>query len=104
MCPNITTEEAVGALTLAYETDLLQFGENFPIKQLIKALRMLMQHNVFRFGSTCCVQEDGTAIGQPPATDWAQQFVAFFEMTVLTMIFGKHLRLDKIFVDDKAGL
>ena len=34
MNPNIQTEEAVAALTLAYETDLLQFGDAFPIRQL----------------------------------------------------------------------
>lgn len=80
---------------LSYQTDLLQVGEKFPIKQLIRALRILMKHNTFQFGSAFYLQEDGAAIGQPPAADWAQQFVSFFKMTALTMLFGHYLRLDK---------
>ena len=72
MCPNINIEEGVASLLLSHETDLLKFGDNFPIKQLIRALRILMKHNVFKFGSTYYLQKDGTEIGQPLATDWAQ--------------------------------
>ena len=63
MHPKKNTEEAIASLILAHETDLSELGENFPIKQLIRALRMLMKHNVFKFSSTCYSQQDGTAIG-----------------------------------------
>ena len=69
MHPNINTEEATPSLILAYETDLMDFGPKFPIKQLVRALRILMKHDAFKFGSTYYLQQDGTSIGQPPATD-----------------------------------
>ena len=63
MCLNIDTEEVIAALTLACETDLMQFGENFLMKQLIRALRIQMKHNIFRFRSACYLHQDRIAIG-----------------------------------------
>ena len=63
-----------------------------------------MKHNAFSFGTTYYRQKDGTAIGAPPETNWSTQTFSFYETIVLHDLFGKHLRLDKIFVDDKIGL
>ena len=63
-----------------------------------------MKHNVFRFGHIYYRQKDGTAKGAPLATDWATQMFIFYEMTTLQDLFGKHLRLNRRFVDDKIDL
>ena len=96
MYPNIDTDERLAAFLISYETKIVKYTKNVTIKQLIRALHVLMKHNVFRFGTTYYRQKDGAAIGVPPATDWAIQMFAFYEMTVLQDLFGKHLRLDKI--------
>ena len=104
MHPNTDGEEGFEALLASYETKLAKFTKNIPTKQLIRAPHILMKHNVLRFGTTYCRQKDGVAIGDPPATNWTIQMFAFYQMKVLQDIFGKHLHLDKRFVDDKIGL
>ena len=74
------------------------------MKQLIRALRMLMKHNAFHFGSTFCLHQDSGAIGQPPAADWAKQFARFYEMTVLVMLFIECSKLGARLADSKGGL
>ena len=69
MYPNIDTKEGLAALLISYETKLIKYAKNIPIKKLIISLHLLMKHNVFRFGTTYYRQKDGTAIGAPPATD-----------------------------------
>ena len=103
MLSNIDTEGGLAALLISYEIKLVKHTKNLPIKQLIRASHLLMKHNMFRFGNTYYRQKDGTAIGAPPATDWATQMFAFYEMTTLQDLFGKHLRLNKRFVANKIG-
>ena len=97
---NINTEVGIAEILISYETSLLKHTKITPIKQLMRALRLFVQHNVFRFGK----KNHGVAIGAPLAIDWASQTFAVHEMTILQDPFGKHLRLSKIFSDDKICL
>ena len=52
MYPNIDKEEAIAALTTSFHTNLVEYNQKLQLNALIKALQLLMQHNVFRFGNT----------------------------------------------------
>ena len=69
MFPNIDTEEGLAALLISYETKLIKHAKNIPMKQLIRALQLLMKQYEFCVGRNYYRQKDGTAIGAPPATD-----------------------------------
>ena len=49
---NIKTEKMLEPLLISYETKLLKYAKNIPIKQLITSLHLLMKHDVFRFETT----------------------------------------------------
>lgn len=101
---NTHTEEGLKPLLISYETNLVKYTKNIPITQLIRALHLLMKQKLFRFGTNYYRQKDATSIVAPPATDWATRIFTFYEMTILQDLFGKHMRLDKIFADDIIGL
>lgn len=71
MHPNIDREEAIAAIIISFETNLVACDPNLPIKPLVRALHLLMRNNIFQFGSTCYRQKNGAAIGMPPASDLA---------------------------------
>ena len=79
MCPNIDRDEAIAALIISFETNLVAYNKNLPIKLLVKALQLLKRNNVFRFGNTFYRQRNGAAIGMPPASDMVTEFFAFYE-------------------------
>ena len=101
MHQNIDREEELAALLVSYETKIAKHAKNLLMKQLIRALHLPMKHNAFCFGTSYYRKKDFTSIRDPPATDCATQMFEFYEMTTLQDIFGKHLRLDKRFVDEK---
>ena len=50
MCPNIDTEEGIAAMLLSFDLNIVNFNtDSMPIKQLMRALRLLMKCNVFKF-------------------------------------------------------
>ena len=62
MYPNIDAEEGLAVLLISCEINLVKYTRNIQKKQLIKVLRVLMKHSVFRFGNTYCRHIDETAI------------------------------------------
>ena len=95
MHPNIDAEEGLEALLISYETKLVTCTKILSIKQLIRALHLLMKHDVFRFGITYDQRKGGAAIRNRPLTCWTAQIHAFYEMIVLQDLFVNYLRLDK---------
>ena len=87
MHPNIKTEDGIAAMILLFELNLLKHEKEHPIKPLIKDLRLVMTHNVFKFGNAYYLQKDGTAIGSLPACDWSIEMFTFFEMAVIGPLF-----------------
>ena len=64
MYTNIDTKHALEEIT--------QFLQSYShplvnVKALLQALRIIMTHNLFKFGDTFWVQLTGTAMGAPPA-------------------------------------
>jgi hypothetical protein len=70
MYTNINTDRALHDIGLY----LRNHPDDFPAiepRALMSALRLVMKNNLFKFGDTYWKQEDGTAMGAPPAPPWA---------------------------------
>ena len=104
MYPNIDKEEAIAALTTSFHTNLVEYNQKLQLNALIKALQLLMQHNVFRFGNTYYCQKNGATIGLLPALDIATQVYGFYEAITINSIFIRYLRVDSRIIDDKLSL
>ena len=72
--------------------------------QLIRALRIMMKHNVFKFGDTYYLQKDSTTIRSIPASDWTTIIFNFYEIAIIGPTFRANLRLDIRFIDDKIDV
>ena len=66
-------------------------------------LRLLMTNNFFQFGDTYWIQKVVTAMGAPPAPQWATIFFGIHEEKVLAR-FGKKIQLYCRFIDKVLGI
>ena len=74
-----------------------------PVKCVMTALKLVMRHNIFKFGDTYWIQKTGTAMGAPPAPPWAILYYAVFEDVFLPH-FADDLLLYRRFIDDVFGI
>jgi hypothetical protein len=106
MYTNIHTEAALTAITNYLNNNKELVAELLPYvpaQALTEALRLIMTHNVFRFGNTNWLQISGTAMGTPPAPPYATLFYAMHEEDILRE-FGDNLLLYRRFIDDVFGI
>lgn len=104
MYTNIKTEVALELIGnyLRENRDLL--GE-CDVDALIDALHLVMNNMIFQFGDLFYRQTTGTAMGVPPAVDWANIYFGLHEMLFLNdSTFTRHLLVYKRFVDDIFGI
>jgi hypothetical protein len=66
MYTNINRDRALQFISQHIREHVSQFA-NVPAEALIEALEIIMTLNVFTFGDTTCIQDQGTAMGSPPA-------------------------------------
>jgi len=57
------------------------FAIGIDAEACLDAIRIIMQHNIFRFGASFWVQRNGTAMGTPPAPAYAQLYFLIHELT-----------------------
>jgi len=67
---NIRTDVALRCITIYLWTNQEKFP-GIPMEALLAALRLIMKHNVFKFGDTTWLQVSGTAMGIPPTPAYA---------------------------------
>jgi hypothetical protein len=72
------------------------------VPALLKALRIIMEHNVFRFGDTYWIQHSGTAMGTPPAPAYATLYFAIYEERLVQLF--PELVFYRRFIDDGFGI
>jgi hypothetical protein len=70
---------------------------------VLEALKIIMNNNVFQFSDRFYHQQNGTAMGQPPACMWATIYFAPHEEK-LCLKFRDWLPLYKRYIDDGIGI
>lgn len=70
---------------------------------IMNALDLIMHRNCFRFGNTFWLQLDGTAMGVPPAPNFATLYYGIYELQLLSE-FRQNLRYLKRYIDDQYGI
>jgi hypothetical protein len=103
MYTNIDTEHALAVIETFLVSSPIPEMEQVNVKALVKALKIIMNHNVFRFGDTYWAQLTGTAMGTPPACMWATLYFAIHEGNVIPQ-FADVLEFYRRFIDDGFGL
>jgi hypothetical protein len=102
MYTNIDTTHALSEIGLYLRQSTFCATENINVTALIKALTILMTHNVFRFGDTYWVQLSGTAMGTPPAPMYATLYFAIHEARILHEF--RELTFYGRYIDDGFGV
>jgi len=76
--------------------------EGININALIFALRIVINYNAFKFGDTFWPQIAGTAMGAPPAPNYATVYFAIWEVTIVPTF--PELEFYERYIDDGFGI
>lgn len=80
---------------------LSQNNTSIPIQAIVSGLKLLMRNNLFKFGDCIFLQQDGTAMGTPPAPPVAQISFGTHEINIIplytTNILGYWRYIDDVF-------
>jgi hypothetical protein len=83
MYTNIDTAHAKEVITkFLQSTDYAQRA-NVNIPALLYGLSIVMEHNIFKFGTEFWIQQSGTAMGTPPAPCYATLYYAIHELKII---------------------
>jgi hypothetical protein len=80
MYTNIDTDHALKKIAVFLRTSPLCRG--CPANEIIKGLQIIMHNNVFKDGNTFWLQQDGTAMGTPPAPDYTTLYFGIHELEI----------------------
>ena len=58
MCPNINIEEGLMFLTIALDNLIFKVEPDWPRREIINDIKLLLRFNVFQFGDTFCRQNE----------------------------------------------
>lgn len=103
MYTNIDTEHALATISEFLRTDhRITTIRSLNSNALITGLGIIMRHNVFRFGDTFWVQQNGTAMGTPPAPMYATLYYCVHEQSMIP----RYHQLTSYFryIDDGFGI
>jgi hypothetical protein len=103
MYTNIDTTHALATIGTFLRTSHLCRELKVRPEPIMKALEIIMRHNVFKFGDTYWLQLTGTAMGTPPAPMYATLYFAIKE-ELLLWAFQDHLLFYKRYIDDVIGI
>ena len=80
MYTNIDTDHALEKIAHFLRSSPL--CRDCPSGAIICGLEILMRHNVFKFGDTFWIQKQGTAMGTPPAPNYATLYFGIHELDI----------------------
>ena len=106
MYTNICTIHALNVITTWLEEmeSQEQLPHGFPTKDVIEAMGLVMNNNVFVFGDLYFLQLVGTAMGTSSACMWATLYFAIHEMNTLIPRYQHCLPVFNRFIDDMFGI
>jgi len=104
MYTNINTDHGLQVISWWLDELEPQLPNNFPIKGVKVALKLVMENNVFEFGDKWFLQLLGTAMGTPAAVMYATLYYAWWEKTTLIPKYQQQLKLLRRFIDDMFGI
>ena len=99
MYTNICTNHALSVMGPFFR----RHPECHNAEAIIKGLTLLMRNNIFCFGDTYWKQLSGTAMGAPPACDYAMIYFGIHELALQTLI-EKHTAFYARYIDDGLGI
>jgi hypothetical protein len=95
---SIPTDKALEKIAAYIRRNEHRFPQ-IPVEALIEALEIVMVNNIFTFGDTAWLQNNGTAMGTPPAPQYATIYYAIHEDELLVE-FEADLWHYRRFIDD----
>jgi hypothetical protein len=98
---NTPTEKALSNIAAYLRANIDRF-HCLPAEALISDLNITMTNNIFTFGDTTWTQNDGTAMGTPPAPSYVTTYYAIHEEEILAE-FHKKMWHYRRFIDDVGG-
>jgi hypothetical protein len=75
---NIPTDKALETIATYLRRNTSRFPTT-PVEALIEALESIVVNNIFTFGGTTWIKNNGTAMGTPPAQQYATIYYAIHE-------------------------
>lgn len=100
MYTNIDSTHALQVLQNLLDENKNLLPENFPTNALLDALQIIMDNNVFEFGSEHFKQRMGTAMGTPVACIYATMYYGLHERKLLLEKYKDDVIFRKPFIDD----
>jgi hypothetical protein len=104
MYTNIDTEIGIQAFENIFNTYNDLIPKNFPRDLFLRALRTIMENNIFTFGDTFWLQTQGTAMDTPAAPLYSILIFGYHENTYILTNFGSNLLYYKQFIVDIFGI
>jgi hypothetical protein len=101
MYTNIDTDHALQKITHFMRTS--PHCHNYPTGAIICGLEILMRNNVFKFGDTFWIQEQGTTMGTPPTPNYAALYFGIQELDIVPL-FDDMLATYFHYIDDCLAL
>lgn len=93
MHANMLKDEIIINIRKLLNEKFIHVNDSFPIEQLMQALTIILENNVFAFGDTYWKQHRGIAMGTPVACAVATLFFAYQEIKHLLPKFTKQIML-----------
>jgi hypothetical protein len=101
MYTNIDTDHAMRVIGTYLRSR--EFPElDCSIHAILEGLRLVMSHNIFKFGDTTWLQLSGTAMGTPPAPSYATLYYYLYERTFIPHF--PELHFYGRYIDDGLGI
>jgi hypothetical protein len=104
MYTNIDTATALQSIEELILTHQHCLPHNFPKNLFLRVLQLVMDNNIFSFGSSYWLQLSGTAMGTPAACAYATISYGHFENSTLLTEFSSNLLYYKRYIDDVFGI